>query len=104
MLQKITTNNVQIQSAISTIAMDDELSIDFAAACNKMSEQVSIIFPKIGKDRNSYRNISSVGFAYGRGGRFRSGRHYTGKGRGRGRGQLQQTPSLLYSRASDLPK
>ena len=67
MLKKI--NNVQIQSAILTIAMDDELSIDFAAACNKVSERISIIFPKIGKGRNSYRNISSVGCAYGRGGR-----------------------------------
>ena len=45
-----------------------------------------------------------MGFAYGRGGRGRSGRNYTGRGRGRGRGRFRQTPSLPYSRASDLPK
>ena len=85
MLQKITTNNVQIQLAISTTAMDDELSIDFTVACNKMSEGVSIIFPKIAKGRNSYRNISG----YSRGGRGRIGRNYVGRGRGRGRGQYR---------------
>ena len=91
MFKKITTNNVQIQSAMSTIAMDDESSIDLTTACNKMSEQVSIIFSKIGKGKNSYRNISLAGHGYGRRSHVCNGRNYVGRYRGCGRGRCRQT-------------
>ena len=56
MLKNISTNNVQVQAAISTIAMDDTLNIDFNAACNKLSERISIIFPKSNSNSRNFRS------------------------------------------------
>ena len=79
MLQKIQSNNVQIQSAISTIAMDDSLNSNFDLACNKLSERIAIIFPSSATGRQRYRTTSATNS----GSRF----HKRGnRGRGSGRG------------------
>ena len=79
MLQKIQSNNVQIQSAISTIAMDDSLNSNFDLACNKLSERIAIIFPSSTTGRQRYRTMSATNS----GSRFHKRGH---RGRGRERG------------------
>ena len=83
--KKITSTNVQLQSAISTVAMDDHLRNNFTDACNKLSERVAMIFPAVSGSRSTYRrNASAVRGGSGRDGRGRGPMH----GRGRERKAL----------------
>lgn len=97
--KKITSTNVQLQSAISTVAMDDQLRNNFTDACNKLSERVAMIFPAVSGSRHTYRrNASAMRGGRGRGGRGRGPMH----GRGRGRGGRHYRP--YNDSRSELPK
>ena len=97
--KKITSTNVQLQSAISTVAMDDNLRNNFTDACNKLSERVAMIFPAVSGGRTTYRrNASAVRGGRGRGGRGRGPMH----GRGRGRGGRHYRP--YNNNRNELPK
>jgi hypothetical protein len=69
LLEKIQSNNAQIQAAITTVRMSDALKADFNAAANCLSEIVATVFPAV--QLRFGRKVSAT----------------TSNGRGRGRGQ-----------------
>ena len=65
MVKDISTNNAQVQAAMFIIAMDNTLNVNFNASCNKLSEQISIIFPKANLNSRNYR-VKDIQAARGR--------------------------------------
>jgi hypothetical protein len=84
LLEKIQINNTQIQSAKTSVMMNDALKTDFNAAANCLSEIVSTVFPAV--QTRFGRRVSAVTNP-GRG-RPNAGRGTGRGGRGGGRGSL----------------